>query len=114
MSHAIFHRSYEIWHVTLYFSLWSVAGQVLRLPLRRFLFLFPPQIKKQRRQSSQSHGAEDSQHAHHDQTVSSALRVVLIAVENDPVGERSDLSGRSVNHSEAQVARSVFDPVKIT
>src|SRR5262245_6226395 len=95
-------------------SLWRVTSQVLRLPLRRSLFLLAPQVEEERQQSGQRQSGEDSQHAHHDQAVGPTLRVVHITIKNDLIGERSDLSRRSVDHAEAQVARRVFDPVKIT
>src|SRR5262245_40924792 len=104
--------SYGKWKISL--SLLRVTSQVMRLPLRRSLFLLAPQVEKERQQSRQRQSGEDSQHAHHDQAVGPTLRVVHITIKNDLIGERSDLSRRGVDHAEAQVARRVFDPVKIT
>src|SRR5882672_12510129 len=67
-------------------SILSVTSQVLRLPLRRSLFLLAPQVKEQRQQSSQRQASEDSQHAHHDQTVCPTIRVVHITVKDDLIG----------------------------
>src|SRR5262245_11302578 len=112
MSYFICHMKYGI--TILHFALWSVTGQILRLPLRSLLFLLAPQVKEQRQQGSQREDREDSQQAHQNQAVRPAIRVVHITVKDDLIGERSDSSGRSVDHSEADVERRVFDPVKIT
>src|SRR5262245_10553187 len=96
------------------FALWSVTGEILRLPLSRLLFLLASQVNEQRRHSGQRKDREDSKQSHHDQAIGSTLRVVHITVKDGYISERSDLAGRSIDNSEAQVARRIFDAIKIT
>src|SRR5439155_20181864 len=55
----------------------------------------------------------EAHHVHHDGAVAGGDGVVVVAVEEERVDERSDLSPRSLDEREAQIARRVLDAEEV-
>src|SRR5690242_15668375 len=77
------------------------------------LILPPEHSNNQSSQQQDGERTADPHHAHHDRSIVSSFRIVVIAIQHQLVHHSSNLVLRSLNQSETQILRRIFDPVVV-